>query len=165
MAFDQNKGIETGRSFAVAPFRIDTLQSYLAGYWLIKRDIHQVGEGQKVTLNGSASFVVDEKSPADTLIYNEEGLLETPEGKFDATRSYIYKFIGSALAEVRFSDGEFFHVLDLSAGPLRVEHHCGDDFYQGLFRAVDTNTWLSVWRIEGPRKKQVISTHYMRVNN
>ncbi|MDH5188285.1 MAG: DUF6314 family protein [Rhodospirillaceae bacterium] len=165
MAFDQNKGTQTGRSFAVAPFRIDTLQSYLAGDWNLKRVIHQVGEGRKATFNASASFVPDEKSPTDTFIYSEEGLLETGDEKFDATRTYIYTFIGSALAEVRFADGTFFHVLDLSAGLLRVEHHCADDFYQGLFRAIDFNTWLSVWRIDGPRKKQVISTHYLRANN
>lgn len=162
MADFGDRGIEQGRSFAGAPFHVEALRPYLEGSWKIIREVHQVGEGNKASFEGIARF-----SPidGDTMNYNEQGNLETPEGVFAASRDYTYRFIGGGLAEVRFSDGKFFHVLDLGKGLVQVEHVCGDDTYRGLFRAVDEDTWLSVWRVEGPRKSHVISTRYYRDNS
>lgn len=161
MSRSGDKGIETGRSFAAAPFLIDTLKTYLEGRWRLERVIHHAGENRRDTYQGEAGFAAGDQP--DVLAYAETGELETPQGVFTATRSYTYNFIGSALAEVRFPDGTFFHVLDFSSGISRVEHTCEPDQYQGLFRPIDQDTWLSVWRISGPRKSQVISTHYHRV--
>lgn len=162
MSGSNENGIETGRSFAAAPFLIDTLKTYLEGSWRLERVIHHGGEDRRDTYEGEAQFTPD--GDAEVLEYNETGELETPQGVFTATRSYTYKFIGHALAEVRFPDGTFFHVLDFSRGISRVEHICEPDLYQGLFRPIDQNTWLSVWRISGPRKSQVISTHFHRIS-
>ncbi len=154
------RGTDGPRRAASRPFRVSSLYAFLKGPWSLQREVHEAGEGRHAVFLGEAVFAAAPES--DNLGYTETGELETATGVFAATRELQYTFMGPDLAEVRFNDGGFFHVMDLSNGISRVEHTCGDDFYQGLFRVLDDENWLSVWRVSGPRKNQVITTRYKR---
>ena len=78
------------------------------------------------------------------------------------TRSYLFDFHGPHAASIRFSDGRLFHTLDLADGNALVRHHCGEDCYQGRYRVFGPHRWQVGWRIEGPRKRQVIVSRFIR---
>lgn len=154
-----DRGLDTGRSSATAPFHVEDLQAYLEGTWLIERKIHDGLLDQEGECTGTAQFVLN----GNTLNYREEGAFKMGEIETTIEREYLYTFPAPSMAEVRFPDGRFFHLLDLTKGIVRVDHDCGDDTYNGLFRVLGESAWLSVWRVQGPRKSQVITTRYSRV--
>lgn len=156
------RGVETGRSTGSAPFHVHDLRAYLAGPWLFERTVFDAKTDAKHTARGQAAFIDEPVNGEPGLRYRELGELELNGERLETQREYIYGFPAHGVAEVRFDDGRFFHVLDLSKGIVRVEHKCGDDTYQGLFRVLTEQAFLSVWRVDGPRKTQVITTHYLR---
>ena len=162
--FPEERGIDTGRSTArAAPIRVHDLMEYLRGPWLFERKVFDTTRKEEATANGQARFVDELMNGKPGLRYREDGELDLDGITVQTEREYIYGFLADGgVAEVRFADGRFFHVLDLSKGMVRVEHQCGDDNYQGLFRVLTDQAWLSVWRVTGPRKSQVITTHYIR---
>jgi len=153
-----DRGLDTGRSSATAPHHVENLSGYLHGAWRFERKVHDSLLDQEGDCLGDASFSED----GDKLLYREEGELKMGNIETSTEREYVYNFPASSMAEVRFPDGRFFHVLDLTKGIVRVEHQCGDDTYHGLYRVLSDRAWLSVWRVKGPRKSQVITTHYLR---
>jgi len=157
------RGIESGRSSGSAPVHVVNLLEYLHGAWLFERKVFDSLREETATARGQARFVDELMNNEPGLRYREEGELNLGSITLQTEREYIYGFLADGgVAEVRFADGRFFHVLDLSKGMVRVEHVCGDDTYQGLFRVLTDQAWLSVWRVTGPRKSQVITTHYIR---
>lgn len=157
-----DRGIEAGRSSAAAPFRVEDLMSFLRGTWTFERKVFDGLTGAEATAGGKVRFTDETVNGAPGLRYREDGELVLGGDTFETEREYLYGFPAHGVAEVRFADGGFFHVLDLSRGIVRVEHRCGDDVYQGLFRALGEQAWLSVWRVAGPRKSHVITTHFIR---
>jgi len=155
-----DRGIDTGRSSATAPFHVEDLSNYLLGAWRFERKVHDSLLGQEGDCIGDAHFTPD----GETLTYREEGELKMGDIETSTEREYLFGFPAPSMAEVRFPDGRFFHLLDLTKGIVRVEHQCGDDVYHGLFRVISPRAWLSVWRVQGPRKSQVITTHYLRAS-
>lgn len=163
LAFSKDRGIDTGRSSGVAPVHISDLIGYLRGHWLFERKVFDATRNQEVTANGQAHYLDEMMNAKPGLRYREDGEVDLDGVSVQTEREYIYGFLADGgVAEVRFADGRFFHVLDLSKGMVRVEHQCGEDLYQGLFRVLTDQAWLSVWRITGPRKSQVITTHFIR---
>lgn len=156
------RGVETGRSSGTAPFHVHDLIEYLRGAWVFERKVFDGATEQEVTATGQARFVDELMNGAPGLRYREDGELDLNGVTLQTEREYIYGFPAHGVAEVRFADGRFFHMLDLSKGIVRVEHQCGDDTYHGLFRVLTDKAWLSVWRVDGPRKSQVITTHFLR---
>lgn len=161
--FSEDRGVETGRSSGLAPVHIHDLLNYLRGSWLFERKVFDALRDETATATGNARFADELMNGRPGLRYREDGELELGDITVQTEREYIYGFLADGgVAEVRFADGRFFHVLDLSKGMVRVEHQCGEDNYQGLFRALTDQAWLSVWRVTGPRKSQVITTHFIR---
>ncbi len=161
--YSEDRGTDTGRSSATAPLNVQDLIGFLRGPWLFERKVFDGMREEEATASGTAKFVDEMMNAKPGLRYREEGQLELGDITVETEREYIYGFLADGgVAEVRFADGRFFHVLDLSKGMVRVEHQCGDDHYQGLFRVLTDQAWLSVWRVTGPRKSQVITTHFIR---
>lgn len=157
------RGVEQGRSSAAAPVHVHDLLGYLHGAWIFERKVFDALREETATAKGRARFVDELMNGQPGLRYREEGELDLGAITLQTEREYIYGFLADGgVAEVRFADGRFFHVLDLSKGMVRVEHRCGEDIYQGLFRVLTDQAWLSVWRVTGPRKSQVITTHFIR---
>lgn len=157
-----DRGVETGRFSGSAPLHIQELRSFLSGPWAFDRTVFDSLTKQDGKAKGVANFKAHTHNGADALQYAEEGELEIDGITVETEREYLYTFPAPSMAEVRFTDGRFFHVLDLTKGLVRVEHVCGEDTYQGLFRVLSEKAWLSVWRVTGPRKSQVITTHFIR---
>lgn len=161
--YSEDRGVETGRSSGAAPVHVHDLIAYLRGPWLYERKVFDATAEQEVTASGKVQFADELTNGQPGLRYREDGEMEIDGIAVQTEREYIYGFLADGgVAEVRFADGRFFHVLDLSKGMVRVEHQCGDDTYQGLFRVLTDQAWLSVWRVTGPRKSQVITTHFIR---
>jgi len=161
--YSEDRGVETGRSSGAAPINVHDLIGYLRGPWLFERKVFDAIREQEATANGTARFTDELMNAKPGLRYREDGEMDLGELTVQTEREYIYGFLADGgVAEVRFADGRFFHVLDLSKGMVRVEHQCGDDLYQGVFRVLTEQAWLSVWRVTGPKKSQVITTHFIR---
>ncbi|HEY9164313.1 MAG TPA: DUF6314 family protein [Magnetovibrio sp.] len=161
--YSEDRGVETGRSSGTAPIHVQDLIGYLRGLWLFERKVFDVMLNEEISANGTARYVDELMNGQPGLRYREDGELDLGNIVLQTEREYIYGFLADGgVAEVRFADGRFFHLLDLSKGMVRVEHQCGEDHYQGLFRVLTDQAWLSVWRVTGPRKSQVITTHFIR---
>ena len=161
--FPEDRGIDAGRSSGVAPLNVQDLLGFLRGPWLFERKVFDAIREEDATATGQARYTDELMNGQPGLRYREDGELDLGDISVQTEREYIYGFLADGgIAEVRFADGRFFHVLDLSKGMVRVEHQCGDDHYQGLFRVLTDKAWLSVWRVTGPRKSQVITTHFIR---
>lgn len=162
MSVQDDKGIDAGRSSDAAPFHVEDLLGYMRGAWLFERKVFDGLRGDEATCTGRSVFTPHRHNGVEALNYAEQGELNLGDLTITTEREYIYAFPAPSQAEVRFTDGRFFHLLDLTKGMVRVEHVCGEDTYQGLFRILSEKAWLSVWRVTGPRKSQVITTHYLR---
>jgi len=153
-----DRGVRSPRSSANDPYRIEDLVEFLEGTWQFERKVHDALLDQEGDCIGVAQYTAD----GTNLNYHEEGELTMGEIQTSTERDYIYMFPAPSMAEVRFSDGRLFHLLDLTKGIVRVEHKCVDDIYHGLYRVLGPDAWLAVWRVIGPRKSQVITTRYLR---
>jgi hypothetical protein len=79
------------------------------------------------------------------------------------SRAYRYEFPTGGAADVYFTDGRFFHPLDLALGSCSVEHRCGDDTYRGWFIARSERELHQRWSVTGPHKAYVSSTVYRAI--
>jgi hypothetical protein len=109
-------------------------------------------------MTGEAIFAPD----GDGFRYRESGAVHLGSYRGQAHQSYLYRFSVPGVARICFTDGRFFHTLDLTRGAWRAVHHCGADTYEGQFRVVGRDLWEAAWRITGPRKDQRLSTRYSR---
>lgn len=147
---------------------INELRDFLQGTWKLDRQIFDHRRSETGRLVGEARFLPQDES----LVYREAGVLTLDDQhdrahkgrahKGRAHQSYRYDFVSSARAEVRFTDGRFFHDLDLSNGVWACTHLCGDDRYEGAFTALDRDSWRVVWSVRGPRKDLRLDSHYSR---
>ena len=142
---------------------INKLREFLEGDWKLDRQIFDHRSGEIGELIGEACF-----SPqGETLVYREAGVLTLGDHhdrahKGKAHQSYRYDFPACDRAAVHFTDGRFFHDLDLTTGLWACRHRCGDDDYAGQFRALDADSLRVVWQVKGPRKDFVLDGLYRR---
>jgi hypothetical protein len=137
---------------------VPDLHAFLAGTWRVARRLWDHRLGHRGSYEGEAVFALE----GEGLAYRETGLLRLGAHEGVASRALRFEFPAPARACVLFADGRPFHVLDLSRGAWEAEHACGDDLYSGSFRALGSAVWIANWRIEGPRKAQLIESLYAR---
>ena len=147
-----DKNFKAGRAGLSAPFCVRDLGEYLLGHWRVERRVFDRCRGEIGTFSGELCF---ESGPGG-LRATETGRMIYGETETDAERVLLYHFEGSTRARVLFSDGRFFHELDLGTGRARVSHLCGDDTYIGGFWVVSRDILLQRWRVLGPRKDLVL---------
>ena len=46
-----------------------------------------------------------------------------------------------------------------------VAHDCAPDRYEGRYRVLDADRWVLSWRVVGPRKRQLISSRFVRIGS
>ena len=109
-------------------------------------------------MTGSAVFCLD---GAD-LLYREQGRLTIGDHDGSALQAYRYRFPAPAQAAVHFSDGRFFHDLDLSQGRWSCTHLCDPDRYDGEITALGEDSLRVVWQVSGPRKDLTLDSTYRR---
>jgi hypothetical protein len=137
---------------------ISDLAGYFSGVWHIERRILDRRQGMTGRLTGAATFL---PSP-DGLAYMERGTLILGNYRGEVSQHYDWRLKEAGLADIHFSDGRAFHALDLSAGYAFVAHDCGQDRYAGRYVIDHATSWRLGWRIDGPRKQQVIVTRFRR---
>ena len=85
------------------------------------------------------------------LIQEERGWLETAEGRFEASRRYIWAEANGRL-DVSFEDMRPFHSVPLGEARPETVHLCPPDRYQVAYDFTNWPEWRTVWSVEGPRK-------------
>ncbi|MFF7451392.1 MULTISPECIES: DUF6314 family protein [unclassified Streptomyces] len=136
--------------------------AYLAGSWRVGRAVRDLASGGTGEFSGTTLF-----RPLDGggLLHHESGTFVWQGVPRPAERTLRFLPGSSAAeAEVCFADGRFFHTLDLSLGHHLADHPCAADLYRGEFTVLDEDRWRSVWRVGGPAKDLVLTTHYTRAS-
>ncbi len=145
-------------------FGVADLDDWLRGEWRFARTINaDVG-----TCRGTATFEPAHR-PRE-LVWRERGRLRL--GAYDGPSTRTLRIAPAAPLggdqgdnngyAVSFDDGRPFHLLDLTAGRCDAVHHCGPDVYRGVYEVHDAAHFAVTWRVEGPRKRDVIATRYAR---
>jgi Family of unknown function (DUF6314) len=117
------------------------------------------GAGPALRLRGTARCW---PSPAG-LAYAEHGIVTAGAYRGEASRRYLFRCLDTGAATVCFEDGRLFHHLDLADGIARVHHDCGPDRYDGRYRVLGPDCWTLSWRVTGPRKRQRITSRFVRL--
>jgi hypothetical protein len=133
---------------------------FLRGRWTVRRSIEDVVTGQRGTFAGTAVFSDTEGA---ALSWVEAGKLRWPQYYGEAGRTLRIVPGEGSTASVLFSDGRFFHDLDLSGPRSHVGHDCPPDKYAGIVDVIDDDSWRIEWFCDGPEKKLVIRTSYKRL--
>jgi hypothetical protein len=132
------------------------LTALLTGRWTVERTLEDAALGLG-TFAGEAVFAPD----GDGLLWREEGRLRL--GAYDGPATRTLRIVpedGGWM--VRFADGRAFHPLDLREGACAVEHPCGEDTYDGVYRVAGPDELEVRWRVRGPAKDGVIASRYRR---
>ena len=125
-----------------------------AGTWTLSRRIVHA-DGEEDRFEGQAVFA----RSGPKLIQDETGVLETPSGRFSATRRYIWAEQGGRL-EISFDDMRPFHTIPLGEAWPRTIHLCDPDRYHVAYDFSDWPRWRTVWTVEGPRKAYVMESTF-----
>jgi Family of unknown function (DUF6314) len=143
-----------------ARWRVEDLGEYLAGTWTVERALLDLSDRAQGHFFGSATFVGEARN---LLVYREIGELTLGRHRGTAQRSYTYRLASASRALVYFSDGRYFHDLDLSSGASEAVHDCGDDRYTGRFVALGRDSLETRWEMHGPTQAYRLRTHFERV--
>lgn len=128
--------------------------SDFAGPWQIRRQIRDT-RGPDGTFAGLATLRPD----ADGLIYSEQGTLCLGPTQFQAERSYLWRAETEDTITLYFPDNRLFHSFRLIPNPTAL-HDCPPDTYQVSYEFTRWPHWTSTWRVTGPRKDYVMTSHY-----
>ncbi|MFJ4471299.1 DUF6314 family protein [Streptomyces sp. NPDC089424] len=135
--------------------------AYLAGRWQVRRSVRDLASGDEGRFEGATAFGPLE---GGGLLHEESGTFVWRGVARPAERTlHFLPGPAAGTADVRFADGRPFHHLDLTTGRYVADHPCSADLYRGEFTARDEDGWRSVWRVRGPAKDLVLTTHYTRV--
>jgi hypothetical protein len=132
---------------------------FLLGRWSIRRSIEDAVSGARGSFAGTAVFTPDDGG----LAWVEEGILRWPKYYGAAGRTLRVVPTSGSAAAVYFSDGRFFHDLDLSIARSNVSHDCAPDRYAGIVDVTSPDSWRLLWYCDGPQKKLAIRTSYRRL--
>ncbi|MEO9826480.1 MAG: DUF6314 family protein [Paracoccaceae bacterium] len=126
----------------------------LEGVWHLKRDIvHAAGDTHHLT--GEVTFYRDDVR----LVQDERGTLDIGGQRLTAMRRYIW-VEGAGGLDVFFDDMRAFHSVALNVATHSAVHLCDPDRYEVAYDFTDWLNWSACWRVTGPRKDYVMTSHY-----
>lgn len=167
-------------SSSAAITSVANIQECLTGSWIFERFINDRKNNCVIEVEGTANWA--ESSP-DRLLYTELGRLKRNDlslaAAVETRNSYEYRLNAGhpAACDVYFSDGRFFHELDLSTGKHEsIVHNCVNDVYTGTWLALvvanstpavgelpsSTRRLRVTWTVAGPTKDYTSITDYSR---
>ncbi|GAA1362670.1 DUF6314 family protein [Streptomyces beijiangensis] len=134
--------------------------AYLAGTWRVERTVRDLANGAEGHFTGRTEF-----GPLDGggLLHHESGTFTWQGVARPAERTL--RFLPGDTAgtmDVHFSDGRFFHDLDLRTGRHTADHPCSADLYRGEFEVYGPDSWRMVWQVGGPAKELLLVTELER---
>jgi len=137
----------------------DALPQQLAdflGTWQVERMINDARSGQTLRAHGQATFTPDDAG----MLYHEKLQLVVPgQAPMTATRRYTWAAAPGGVA-VHFDDGRYFHHLALGQVAPTDHHACDPDSYEVHYDFARWPAWSATWRVHGPRKDYVMTSHY-----
>ena len=126
----------------------------LAGNWMLWREIRHA-DGRVDRLEGACTFT----RSGPRLLQDETGWLETAQGRFQATRRYVWAEAQGRL-DVHFEDMRPFHTIPLGEDQPETVHLCPPDRYQVAYDFTDWPRWRTLWSVEGPRKSYEMESRF-----
>ncbi|WP_338694598.1 DUF6314 family protein [Streptomyces sp. Q6] len=146
---------------------VSDVLAFLAGRWQVERTVRDLADDVTATFTGTTDFTdLDDGDAGGGLLHFESGVFAWRGTSRPAERTLRYLPDPSGetpgTAVVHFSDGRFFHGLDLRTGHHVADHPCSADLYRGEFTVYDADRWRTVWRVKGPAKDLVLTTDYRR---
>ncbi|MEM9425336.1 MAG: DUF6314 family protein [Pseudomonadota bacterium] len=126
----------------------------LAGGWELQRVITH-DDGRTDRLTGTCRFT----RSGPRLLQDEDGWLETTQGRFQASRRYVWGE-NNGRVEVFFADMRPFHSIPLGEAKPETVHLCPPDRYHVAYDFTAWPQWSTVWTVEGPRKDYVMKTRF-----
>lgn len=126
----------------------------LQGDWRLSREIRHA-DGQIDRFHGVCRFA----RSGPRLIQDESGTLETKDGRFEATRRYVWTETEGWL-HVHFADMRPFVSIPVGVARPETTHLCPPDRYAVVFDFSIWPDWESVWTVEGPRKSYVMRNRF-----
>lgn len=138
------------------------LAAFVLGRWQVTKTVHDRSSGRRGAFAGTAMFAA--AGERTDLVHVESGTLRWGTHTGPAHRTFhLHPTDDAGVREVHFSDGRYFHRLDLRAGAWSAVHHCGEDTYAGCFAVESANAWSYSWNVTGPCKDLALSTRLTRV--
>lgn len=131
----------------------------LAGAWRLTREVRHA-TGQVDRMAGMCRFTpIEAGHQMAGLLQKETGVLETAQGRFQASRQYIWTEADGAV-QVYFDDMRPFLSIPKDAAKPHLTHICDPDRYDVVFDFTHWPNWQAVWRVTGPRKSYVMTSHF-----
>ena len=156
---------DTSRRYGVtrAMFPVKQLRDYLGYTWRLQRRITHHQTYQVVTIEGIVTWeVVGGAAEPHTDLYHENCVMHLEQYTAKASQTYRYQFPSDSIAEVSFSDGRLFYVLDLTTSHCDIHHLCGEDTYTGVIDVMAEREYRQIWQVRGPRKDYTSHTVFSR---
>lgn len=94
-------------------------------------------------------------------LFEERGEMSVGGNVLHAVRTYRLAFEDAAV-RVLYPSGNEFISLGFGAAQ-RVSHLCGSDLYAGRFFFESEDSWVEVWRVNGPQKRYSSLSRYVRL--
>ena len=133
--------------------------SDFVGDWILQRQITDRYLNQTGVFSGLATL---QPLEPDVLKYSENGKVRLGEGPcMSATRDYVWRFVGNRV-EVKFVNGDAFHIFVPAGAVDGTDHPCGDDFYRVHYDFLQWPEWTVTWTVSGPRKDYTSVSRYVR---
>lgn len=136
---------------------LNTLWALIGQFRLERRIVH--ADGREDRLSGTCKF----SRAGPRLIQAEAGALETTEGRFEATRRYVWSEDQGRL-DVHFEDMRPFHSIPLGVDRPETTYLCPPDRYNVAYDFTGWPDWQSTWTVEGPRKDYVMVNRLQRTD-
>ena len=146
----EGKAVSSSGSGLVSLARLD-------GVWDLVREVRH-GDGTVDRMVGTCRFTSTDAG----FLQEEDGILETAQGRFHATRRYYWAEAGD-VAQVFFEDMRPFLEFPLASPKPRAVHRCDPDRYEAVFDFTLWPDWTAEWTVTGPRKRYVMSSVLSRV--
>lgn len=144
-------------------FPVPDVLAHLRGTWRVERVVRDLADGSEGRFTGTTLFSPLPAPEEDGLLHHESGTFTWRGVARPAERTL--RFLPgdpAGTARVEFTDGRFFHGLDLRTGHWTTDHPCAADLYRSDFDVLDADHWRTRWRVGGPAKDLLLVTEYRR---
>ncbi|MEP7452175.1 DUF6314 family protein [Phyllobacterium sp. SB3] len=125
----------------------------VCGTWQVTRKVIDHRAGAVYAFAGQAEITRE--------LFEERGEMAVGKNLLQAVRTYRLGFEDTAVRVLYPSGNEF---ISLGFGATQhVSHLCGSDLYEGRFFFESEDSWVEVWRVNGPQKRYSSLSRYVRL--
>ena len=137
--------------------QVEMNHSDIIGEWIIRRNIEDKLNKRNFILSGKAIFTTED----NIFYYKETGVIKSDNFESKAHQDYTWIMRPNSW-KINFSDGSYFHDLELENTKQEVYYKCGNDIYKGRFKLNIPKEYEVIWNVSGPHKNYISHTCYNR---